>query len=54
MKGSRRKKLQLPKRATNQIVGDLVSEIYDQLAAEMVIALYWKKQEIISKLKNER
>jgi hypothetical protein len=38
------------KRDANQIVAELVSEIYDQLAAEMVVALYRKKREIISKL----
>jgi len=45
----KRKKRQ-PKRAAKEIVIDLLSEIYDQLAAEMVVALYRKKQEILSKV----
>jgi hypothetical protein len=46
----KRKKKEL-KREADQIVADLVSEIYDQLAAEMVVALYKKKNEVVAKLK---
>jgi hypothetical protein len=42
-----RKRKRQPKRAAKEIVADLVSETYDQLAADMVVALYRKKQDII-------
>ena len=41
------------KRDADQIVADLVSEIYDQLAAEMVGALYKKKNEVVEKLRTK-
>lgn len=49
----RRKKPELPKRDTSQIVSDLISEIYDQIAAEMVVALYRKKRDILQKVNNK-
>lgn len=50
---SPKRKNRAPKRATEEIVMDLLSEIYDQLAAEMVVALYRKKQEIIRMIGNK-
>lgn len=35
-------------------IKDLIGEIYDELAAKMVVALYREKQKIINELKYEK
>ena len=42
------------KKGLEKTIKDLIGEIYDELAAKMVVALYREKQKIINELKYEQ